>query len=115
MFDTSRSRFDFDPNFRGGLADEAVRLLDEEVVLERRPDRELADDGDDGRHGLEVGEAVPHALPGTEAERREGGGRAPPVRSLVQEPGGVEPGESESLLDNGTTTSYVCVIICHTC
>ena len=101
---TSRSRLDFDPNFRGGLADEAVRLLDEEVVLKRRPDRELADDGDDGRHGLEVGEAVSHALPGTEAEGREGGGRAFPVHRLVQEAGGVEPAKSESHLDNGNAT-----------
>ena len=61
---TSRSRPNFDPNFRGWLADESVRLLDVKVVLEGRPHDEPPHDSDDRRHRLKVGEAVPHALPG---------------------------------------------------
>ena len=63
MFNTSTSRSNFDPNFRGRLADESVRLLDVKVVLERCLDDELPDDGHDRRHRLEVGEEVSQALP----------------------------------------------------
>ena len=68
-----------------------MSLLDVKVVLECRLDHEPLDDGDDCRHSLEVGEAVPHALPGTEAERCEGGGGALPVRSLIQKARRIEP------------------------
>ena len=59
---SSISRPNLDPYFRGGLADEAVRLFDVEVILEGRSDHELTDDGHNRRHRLEVGEAVSHAL-----------------------------------------------------
>ena len=68
-----------------------MRLLDVKVVLERRPDHKPPDNGDDRRHRLEVGEAVPHALPGTEAERRKGSGGALPVHSLIQKARRIEP------------------------
>ena len=68
-----------------------MRRLDVRVILKCRPDHEPPDDGDDCRHGYEVAEAVPHALPGTEAERREGSGGALPVRSLIQKARRIEP------------------------
>ncbi len=71
---TLSTLFSPDPYLGGRLADEAVDGLNVEVVLEGGRDLEPSHDLHEGGVGLERGEAVPEALPHSQAEGREGAG-----------------------------------------